>query len=404
MPSQLPRQLLCLRHGLENKLAYAEAHGARLAGVGTVPGRVAAAAREHPALTRVAVVAILALWPVVWRAAVLFEGLLLTLRVLTQHRAPLPSGATGIALGTHWRVGEQIGRVTLAGEQPAVVLLVPGIRRQRQLLARLPAGVAAVRLDTVVGVADVARAARMAWAAVADWTARHQGGARLFALVRVPTWCLAWQSVAATTASGASLWFANHQDEWAALAAGVPGPVRRHLLQHGVEPHPVAVPHRLRGISDVHLYSPTPSWAEPNREFMRRAVLAEGEEPRWHALAPGLPLQPRAAGAGPIVLVLGGGFDSLPASALLAALRASLPGVSLAFRPHPLHRPGHLPAGVTVVPADAMAPAVDVVVSPASTLGLEYEASGIPVVWWSAGREVQDIATAVARELEARVA
>jgi hypothetical protein len=147
------------------------------------------------------------------------------------------------------------------------------------------------------------------------------------------------------------------------------------------------LPYRQRRVSEVFYFD------QGTRQILE-AALRTTCQPRWTPIQAQLKLTPLTEAQGlrslgvhrPVVLVIGQPLDPDAERELLTTLIAELPDVGLLYKAHPLYgRSGaaHVPSPPVQILWDrGLFPAADVVLSGWSWLGVEYESTGTPVVWY----------------------
>ncbi|MDZ4684909.1 MAG: hypothetical protein SH850_07435 [Planctomycetaceae bacterium] len=204
-------------------------------------------------------------------------------------------------------------------------------------------------------------------------------------------WFLVWRLLPRCVAEGRGLWFVNHYDRMAVLLDRLPVNGPRHLVQHGFSRSGVQLACQLRHVSEVLYFD------QQTRQILQEVALAKTCRPQWTPIKTYLTLtpwtstnavgrsHPPSATSG-LVLVIGQPVEPELERELLTALAAALPGVVLLYKAHPLYgRSGaaHVPSPpVEILWEPSLFPAVDVVLSGWSWLGVEYESTGTPVVWY----------------------
>jgi hypothetical protein len=205
-------------------------------------------------------------------------------------------------------------------------------------------------------------------------------------------WFLTWQLLPRALGPDCGLWFANHYDRWAVLLDRLPGGGPRHLVQHGFARSELTLPYRQRRVAEVLYFD------QGTRRILQDVALRESCQPRWTPLQARLSLTPlsddrfRDLWDHPsrsfhgTVLVIGQPVEPALEQTLLLQLAEELPDVRLLYKAHPLYgRSGaaHVPTPAVQILWDRdLFPQVDAVLSGGSWLGVEYESTGTPVVWY----------------------
>lgn len=176
--------------------------------------------------------------------------------------------------------------------------------------------------------------------------------------------------------------FLNHYDRWAVLFDHIALGARHVLVQHGVVYRNLAPPQRMAHIDKVHVYS-----ADSAARF-RDNILAPGSATIFEHQAPSLRYSepPLPQGHRFRVVLIGDPFQTVRDVELgLAILRSGL-NIELVAKPHP--RFSSAPygvlqeAGAALVQGRETFPRAHVAICGTSTLGVQYETAGCPLVWY----------------------
>lgn len=294
-----------------------------------------------------------------------------------------------VVLATSGRIVESVARVP-ANVRPHQWLLVPGIPAPSDIGNGIPAGDAILHLHDIATRDDVVRATLSA-----RETARRlfRNGwipaTNLFAL-ELFTWCLLWHVIEAHGRGVGRWWITNHYDQWALLLDRVDIDGERIVLQHGIEGGPGAHPARLLRTAVVYTYD------DDSEQYFRQYILAHPDAVRFERMHPALVLTPvpRPPACSAQLLLVGSPLHLEREHAIIAELVRRRTRVHILLKPHPLFAAtGYAAlraAGAELIGDPTLFPRVDIVISPLSTLGFEYAACGVPVVW-HADRDAADV-------------
>jgi hypothetical protein len=321
---------------------------------------------------------------------VLFPVLLIgqMIRTARQWRSTAPAVAPmrdDVAVGFTARIAE-------------VVRCVPEDRRPRQWLTVPWQSVSLTADDGPVGSLlsyvhrrDFWTTAWRAWRAVMivrrKGLGRFPGGRCRTAILQTYSawpWFLTWQVLPRAISPTSGVWFANHYDRWTVLLDRLPAGGSRHLVQHGFARGDLRLAHRQARVTEVLYFD------HGTRQILENVAIRLQCQPEWTAIRAQLTLTPLAkvlpSTSKPVVLVIGQPVEPDRERELLTALVAGLSDVVVLYKAHPLYgRDGaaHVPSPPVQVLWDrGVFPAADVVLSSGSWLGVEYESTGTPVVWY----------------------
>jgi hypothetical protein len=281
--------------------------------------------------------------------------------------------------------------VVLTARICEVLRCVPSARRPKQWITApwQPAPLTAadgeaVSLLRFVDRKDLLGTAWRAWRAVlivrCKGLGHWPGGQGRLAILQTYIawdWFLTWNALPRALPLERTVWYANHYDRWAVLLDRLPAGGPRHLVQHGFA-RELPLPYRQRRVSEVFYFD------QGTRRILQNAALRETCRPCWTPLQAQLKLTPLAVRR-PAVLVIGQPLDPEAERELLTTLAAALPDVCLLYKAHPLYGKSgaaHVPSQVQILFDRGLFPAADVVLSGWSWLGVEYESTGTPVVWY----------------------
>lgn len=336
------------------------------------PLRVARCAGRFPRLTRYALQTVGMLWWLLFPLALCAGALRLCwLKLFTRHSHV---ELQRVALACTPRLASSLGRVP-AAERPRQVITIPWCK-----LPPLPAEYQQVSLISLMQWNDIWPAMVSSWS-VARRSSRTFPGR----MDRLQTFCalsfmISWRVLARSLAAAQQVWVANHFDRWAVLADRLPVEAERVLVQHGCLHAGHAMPTRLDRFSQLYYFD------DASQARFLTDVFAQHNVPRCHRTSAALELSevelpPGACG----VLIVGHPAQVALERALTERMLAYNSSIHVLIKPHP----SFATTGYREFPHERVKrieeprffPRVDLVVCHASTLGLEYEASGIPVIW-----------------------
>lgn len=355
------------------------------------PLQAADLARRHPRLLRLLVWIILRLWPLPLQPMLVAScsARYLVGWLLARARHPgLADLGPDVALCATSRMPSVLARV--AEGAPGVWLTLPWVP-----VATPPPGIVAVPLLRLARLGDLAWAAREAWRGAREIARRHPGAGRLQGYTALP-WMLLWRVLSRHEGKLRSLWFANHYDRWAVLCDRLPGDFARVLLQHGFF-YDGSMPTRLARVRRIFAFGP-----RFERQF-RRGVLTADADVTFTTMPLELALTP-PGGTGDgrrSLLIIGLPPHAEKQCRLVRSLVESRPDLRILVKPHPLYDSSPYrtasEGGAELIGGNEF-PRVDLALADQSWLGVEYEASGIDVLW-HLGLDVEGTLAEVDRRL-----
>lgn len=185
-------------------------------------------------------------------------------------------------------------------------------------------------------------------------------------------WFIVFAAIVAIRDGVGTVYFANHYDRWAVLFDSLFEGKNIILLQHGVLPEKINLPYRLRNVRKIYVFD------ERSKGLFDRICVAQNVD--YELLDISLPLKDLNVGRRTVLII---GFPYVMDLEVEVA-QALAAFFKVLIKPHPLYdSSGYRRAqDATLIESRDFFPRVDVAVCYSSTLGLEYEASGIRVVWW----------------------
>ncbi len=297
-----------------------------------------------------------------------------------------------VALGSTSRVVASLGRVP-ADDRPRSLLTFPWVR-----LPEVPQDYQQMSLLNLMRWSDL-------WAAMWDASLGALAACRKFSrpMDRLQTYCalewmVTWRVLARELEFSEEVWLANHLDRWAVLVDRLTIDAKRVCMQHGCLHAGHTMPTRLDRCSRMYYFD------EPSRSRFMSDVLSDTTETKWCLVSAGLRLVDFGLPPGvPSVLMVGHPSQIDFERCLTEQLLASRPDLLVVIKPHPsFTNKGYVnfpEQRVRWANEPDVFPRVDVVACQRSTLGLEYEASGVSVVWL-ADHNVGEAWDLITRQLE----
>ena len=194
-------------------------------------------------------------------------------------------------------------------------------------------------------------------------------------------WNLTWFGMQRITANADRIWFSNHYDRWAFLIDALPGKAESHLVQHGMLYGDRLIPSRLRNISTIYVF-------DADSETVFRG-LVQNPDVKFIQNNYSLSLTQfaRRLQGEKLVLLVGNLLHVEDEERLINLCLELDPNVRILVKPHPRSDQQHYQKmqgkRVELVVGGKTFPDADMVLSPESTLGKEYEAMGTPVIWYT---------------------
>lgn len=344
--------------------------------------------KQVPLLMRVLFRVATRLWPVAFPVILTLQAARAWLRAVAIRDRPRLHG--DVALVTTSRMPAAVRRLPTDVDRPRCWVLTTAIRFSKRAALEIPEG------DVRIDVARLATTADVVWAASAALhadraLARRWPGdpSRLFG-VELFAWCLFWRVLEAHGRHVQRWWSASHQDLWAMLIDRIDVPGERILVQHGIESHITRTPARLYNVNTAFMFD------DASESYFRTDVLGDPESVRFRRLHPDIELSelPVPEHCTRSVLLIGHPSELDRERQLMTSLLDRDPSLCIFVKPHPLfdmreYLTMNVPR-LSVIRDAAVFPRVTAVISPLSTLGVEYEQAGVPVVWhWD--RPVDDV-------------
>lgn len=185
----------------------------------------------------------------------------------------------------------------------------------------------------------------------------------------------------------------NHYDRWAVLYDYIFIGSHVHLVQHGLIDERMKLPYELRNLHTIHAI---------NRNYFDAfCALFNLQKVKYKKLPLWIPISDGPESDRQSVLIVGHPHTA-DTEQILAEILAKKFIVFL--KPHPVYGNGIYSESISwrIVKDGNFFPRVDLVVSGESTLGLEYEAAGIAVLYWT-GKDPHEFSREVFKSLSGTV-
>ena len=197
-------------------------------------------------------------------------------------------------------------------------------------------------------------------------------------------WFLVYIGLSKINCNNCTIYFANHYDRWAVMFDQLFARNNLVLLQHGLLPDSLQLSYQLKNIN--YIYSLT---LDSHRRFKS---LFNCESVRFSQLDLSIKLTD-VQSSKRTVLMIGQPHSIKSEINIIKSLKNEF---NIFVKPHPLYDATEYKKldGITLIEDKGFYPNVDVALCYESTLGIEYEASGIQVLWWK-GMDVNDIYPAI---------
>ena len=170
------------------------------------------------------------------------------------------------------------------------------------------------------------------------------------------------------------VFFANHYDRWAVLFDMLFAKKELILIQHGLLPENISLPYKLKNLSVIY--------ALDKKSISNFKKIFDSKSTRFKIIDPSLNLIQTDTGIKSILII--GQPQSMDREIEIINALLNLIDAKIYIKPHPLYDDSRyrLINGVFLIEKKDYYPKVDLALSYESTLGLEYEASGVKVLWW----------------------
>jgi hypothetical protein len=180
------------------------------------------------------------------------------------------------------------------------------------------------------------------------------------------------------------IYFSNHYDRWAIMFDCIFQRKKIVLMQHGNFPEQLELKGKLANIDEVVLLDP-----DSKRHL---GVFVENPESlKLTFVMPKLDLSIVDSSSGMTVLIIGQPQSVEREIRLMEILSDNFPNLGVFLKPHPVHGGriyNRVPSSIVVVESNCF-PRTDLAICFESTLGVEYESMGIPVIWWGEMKPIE---------------
>lgn len=172
-----------------------------------------------------------------------------------------------------------------------------------------------------------------------------------------------------------NIFFANHYDRWAVLFDKVFANRNITLIQHGLLSDQVSVSYKLSNINYIYIFD------SYSKQLFSKFV--DAEEVEFHYLSSTISLDEVAVDRFTLLFI---GQPHSAQKEVEIANRISMSNMDMhvMIKPHPLYGTSIYKGaiGADILSNKDFFPRVDLALCYESTLGLEYESSGVKVLWW----------------------
>lgn len=171
-----------------------------------------------------------------------------------------------------------------------------------------------------------------------------------------------------------NVYFANHYDRWAVMFDQLFADKKVVLLQHGILPEDLELSYKLKNINQIY------SFDEKSTDVFKK--LFNCQNTNFQLLDISLKLTNVYSRKKTILII--GQPHSMKQEIAIAKRLQTLDAFEIYIKPHPLYDSNGYKQikDVILIQDRNFYPKIDLALCYESTLGLEYEASGVPVIWW----------------------
>jgi hypothetical protein len=184
-------------------------------------------------------------------------------------------------------------------------------------------------------------------------------------------WFLAYQAL--TKIKGIeNVFYSNHYDRWTVLFDHIFSNKHNTLVQHGILPNDLDLPYKIKNINTIFILN-----EESKKSFKEIFDLKETKFLNQNTILELIDIEKTK----PTILIIGQPH-SINREIELGKLLAEK--YQLLIKPHPLYDDSKYYSieNATLIKDKDFYPKTDVALCYESTLGLEYESSGVNVIWW----------------------
>ena len=286
-----------------------------------------------------------------------------------------------IIVATTPRVYEVIRRLTKK-ERPQIWLTVPWVQASISIEDQ------ELKLFNLVTYSDLFWSIKMSWLGASEFSKKSNFTEDCLQTYTAPDWFLVWVVFEKINVHVKKWWIANHQDRWAVLIDGVQGNEEKTMVvQHGKFVQNFKFPYLLKNIYKIYCFN------QSEYKLFCQNYIIHTCIPIWQNLPSKIDLQPIIIPSNKEYSIL---IISQPVSIqkeieVTLSLLEHFSGISIYYKPHPLFLNSmnfYLDnikktsnETINMINDKSFYPKVDIAITYNSTLGLEYEASGISVVW-----------------------
>ncbi|MCD5380584.1 hypothetical protein LR004_01535 [Candidatus Gracilibacteria bacterium] len=188
-----------------------------------------------------------------------------------------------------------------------------------------------------------------------------------------------------------TVYFCNHFDRWAVLIDNIYFNKNLILIQHGVLPESISLPYKLENINEVFVFN------KSSEKRFTKFLLTNTAKTKFTTVDISLHLQ-TVKHDKKTILVIG---QPLTIERELEIINRIGNDYTVYVKPHPGFSPTpyYNIKNTILIEERSYYPKVDLVLNYESTLGIEYEASNIDVIWWK-GMEIEELVLSIKKTLK----
>lgn len=181
-----------------------------------------------------------------------------------------------------------------------------------------------------------------------------------------------------TVSESKSIFFANHYDRWATLFDQVSAIPRKILVQHGLLPKNLFLPYPLQNLDEIYVINEESKHIFQTMFSLKDSVVFE----KYKISLSLIPVEHEFS-----ILVIGQPHSAGEEIELVRRILKCIPRSYIYIKPHPIYGVElysflEHEKNLLIINDKSFFPKVDVVLNYESTLGLEYEQNGVPVIDW----------------------
>lgn len=195
-------------------------------------------------------------------------------------------------------------------------------------------------------------------------------------------WFVLWQALCRNKRFLRGIWFCNQHDRWAVLFDNINISGDKTIVQHGFVPKNINMPTKLKNISTIYYFN-----EESKILFIKNILVPKNIN--FIKLNASIKLSDitNSIGDGVKVLIIGQPYSVEKEKEIIERLISEFPFMKILVKPHPLYGSGIYKDlcnkyPVYLIKHSNLYPLVELALTSGSWLGVEYEASGVKVIWF----------------------